>query len=213
MGVQRFFFAAFLLSAMPGGFAVVSGQTVDGLKWTQDAIDKHAVMRFFDPPARHTDTKWQVVTLEGCQAELKQTVHRESPETVFNRQGIFGKSEDRTMIYTFDLHELKPAEIDSDTSAGLAHVKIFAHGDLFHVKTDSVSNTVSADGTVADTTNWSVSGHTSNLWIYFDSPEVDNKMMVRRVAVELQTAAEKCNPSPVVKRKRSPKSVIAAALR
>ena len=213
MGVQRFLFAVLLSGAVLIGQTSLFGQTGDGLEWAQQAIDSHAVTHYFDPPARRSDTKWKVLKLEGCQAELQQTWHRESRDGVVNPNGIFGLSEDKTVTYAFDLHELKPEEIYADTSTGLAHLKIFAHGDLFHLTTASVTHTLRADGSVAGTENWSVPGHTSNLWMYFDAPDVDNKAVVQRVAVELQDAAGKCAPPPVARRKRSPKSVIAAALR
>lgn len=191
----------------------VFGQTGDGVKWAQEAIDSHATMRYLDPPSRLSETKWQVVKIEGCQVELRQSWHRESPETVFRTEGIFGRSEDKTIHWSFDLRELQVPEIMADTSTGLAHIKIFTRGDIFHLKTDFVSRAVRPDGTVVETTNWSSPGNARNLWMYFNSPDADNKSVVRRVAAELQGAIRQCPPERVAKHGRSPKVVVAATLR
>jgi len=217
MDTQRFLLTA-LLTFVTGSAGILYGQSdadraQAGLKLAQEAIDANAVTRYFEPPSRQSETKWQVVKMESCQVELKETWHRESPNSVFIGQEMFGRSEDKTTTYAFDLHELSPNEIMADTSTGVAHVKIFAAGDVFHLKTDTVSRTVRTDGTAAETTNWSVPGNERNMWIYFDSPSVDNKALVRRVAEELQMAASQCITPRASLLKRSPKMIVASALR
>ncbi len=214
MDAQRLLLAGLLTLATGGGLLHgQTGQPLTGEAFLRDAINTKAVTTYFDPPARHSDTKWELVKLEACQVELKETWHRESPNSVFLAREMLSRVEDRTTTYTFDLRLLRRDEIMADTSTGLAQIKIFADADLFHVKTDTVSTALRADGSVADSTAWTMPGHTRNLWIYFDSPEADNKALVRRVAAELQAAADKCLPPVTVLPKRSPKMEVAAALR
>ncbi|SRR6266699_1862081 len=152
----------FLLIA---GAAALHGQD---LKWARENIDAHATMRHFEPPARSSGTRWQVGRIEGCSIELKQISHREAPDSV----------EDKTVTWAFDMGSLKSRYVMADTSTGLPHIKIFAEGDVFHLKTE--------------TATWSTSGNARNLWMYFDSPDVDNKVLVRRLEGELRRAIEHC---------------------
>src|SRR5579863_1579763 len=84
--------------------AVLNGQTVEQrLKWARETIDAYAVTHHFEPPARSSGTRWQVARIDGCNVELKETAHRESPDTVFTPEGVFGFSEDKVVTWTFDL--------------------------------------------------------------------------------------------------------------
>jgi hypothetical protein len=174
--------------------AVLNAQSVEErLKWARETIDTHAVTHHFEPPSRSSGTKWQVTKIDGCTMELKQTDHRESPDTVFNSGSVYGFSEDKIVTWTFDLGNLSPRFVTADTSVGFPHIKVFAEGDAFHLKTESVSRIVREDGTTANTRTWSTAGNARNLWMYFDSPAVDNKPLVRRLELDLRDAVRICS--------------------
>jgi hypothetical protein len=183
----------FLPLAVVSLAAVLNAQDVDErLKWARETIDANAVTRHFEPPARSSGTKWRVMRIDGCTVELKETNHREVPESVFTSDGVFGLSQDKVVTWTFNLASLKPDFIMADTSVGVPHVKIFAEGDAFHLQTEGVSRTVRKDGSVVSTTNWDTPGNTRNLWMYFDSPTADNKLVVRRLETDLRDAVNQC---------------------
>ena len=182
----------FLAAVLPA-LAVSPGLTIEQrLQFARESIDAHATMRHFEPPARSSSTKWHVVRMEGCQVELQQTAHRESPDSVFTSEGVFGSKVDKVVRWTFDLGELAPEYVTADTSAGLPHIRIFANGDLFHLHTDSVSRTLRSDGSAVRTETWSTPGNERNLFMYFDSPGVDNKSLVRELALDLRSAVDQC---------------------
>src|ERR1700683_3394891 len=84
--------------------AVLNAQSVQQkLKWVSETIDAHAVQHHFEPAAKSSETKWQVTNIEGCTVELKETSHRESPNSVIAGNEVFGSSEDRVSTWTFDL--------------------------------------------------------------------------------------------------------------
>ncbi len=179
--------------------AVSHAQTVEEkLQWARQTIDENAVTHHFEPPGMSSETKWEVTRIEGCEVELKETQHRETPNTVYTRDGVFGSSDDKVVTWSFDLASLLPGFITADTSAGLPQIRIFADGDAFHLKTDFVSRTVGKNGTVTGTRQWSTPGNARNLWIYFDSPTADNKLLVRRLERDLRSAVSDCT-----RRKRS----------
>jgi len=187
MRINRFLPLAVLSFA-----AVLDAQSVQQkLKWVRETIDAHAVTHHFEPPANSSETKWQVTNIEGCTVELKETSHRESPNSIIAGNEVFGSSEDRVSTWTFDLANLLPQFIMADSIGG-AHVGIFAQGDTFHIKTEVVSRTLKKDGTTAGTSTWSSPGSAPNLWIYFDSPTADNDRLVRRVGFDLQSAVLQC---------------------
>jgi len=182
----------FLPLAVLSFAAVLDAQSVQlNLKWVRETIDAHAVTHHFEPPAKSSESKWQVTNIEGCTVELKETSHRESPNSVVSGDEVFGLSEDRVSTWTFDLANLLPQFIMADSNGG-AHVGIFAQGDTFHFKTEVVSRTLRKDGTTAGTSVWSSPGSTPNLWIYFDSPTADNDRLVKRVGLDLQSAVLQC---------------------
>jgi hypothetical protein len=171
----------------------LSAETVDQrLQWVRETIDSHATTRYFEPSRRSSEVKWHVTQMEGCSVELKQILHRDAPASLVTGDGVFGVVEDKTVSYKFDLHALQPRFVMADTSAGLPQVKIFAAGDVFHLNTESVSKTVREDGSVVETNTWSNPGNARNLWIYFDSPDADNKLIVKKVESELREAIGKC---------------------
>jgi hypothetical protein len=186
----------FLPIALASLAAALNGQTIDGtLKWARENIDAHAMMSHFEPPDRSSGTRWQLTRIEGCSVELKQTSHREAPDSVVTADGVFGLSADKTVTWAFDLGALQPRDVMADTSTGLAHIKIFAEGDVFHLKTDSVSRTLMKDGSTAQTSTWSAPANARNLWMYFDSPGADNKLLVRKLEVDLRSAIHQCAPA------------------
>jgi hypothetical protein len=162
------------------------------LKWARENIDAHAVTHHLEPPARSNGTKWQVVKMEGCTLELKETLHREAPDSVANSEGVFGYEEDKVVTWSFDLGSLLPQFIMADTSIGAPHMKIFAEGDAFHTKTESTSRLVKKDGSTQSSSTWSTSGNARNLMMYFDSSETDNKLIVRRLEADLRGAVSQC---------------------
>jgi hypothetical protein len=113
---------------------------------------------------------------------------------VVKRDGVFSLNEDRTITWTFDLGSLLPQFVMADTSAGLPHIKIFAEGDAFHTKTETVSRAVRPDGSIESTSTWSAAANARNLMMYFDSPTVDNKALVHRLESELRDAVYVCMP-------------------
>jgi hypothetical protein len=182
----------FLPLAVLSFAAVLNAQGVElRLKRVRETIDAHAVTHRFEPPAKSSGTRWQVGNIEGCTVELKETSHRESPNSVVTGDEVFGLTEDRVSIWTFDLAKLLPEFIMADSFGG-AHVGIFAQGDTFHFKTEVVSRTLRKDGTTVGTSTWSSPGSASNLWIYFDSPTADNDQLVRQVGLDLQSAVLQC---------------------
>ncbi len=192
----------FLPLAVLSFAAVLSAQNLEpSLKRVRETIDAHAVTHHFEPPAKSSETKWQVTNIQGCTVELKETSHRESPNSEVFRDGVLSLSEDRVSTWTFDLAKLLPQFIMADSFGG-AHVGIFAQGDTFHFKTDVVSRTLRKDGTTAGTSTWSTPGTTSNLWIYFDSPTADNDQMAKQVGLDLQSAVLQCAPPVPAKARR-----------
>jgi hypothetical protein len=161
------------------------------LQWARETIDTHAVTHHFEPPSRSSDTKWQVSKIEGCAVELKETSHRESPDSVYTPEAVFGTSEDRVVTWTFNLANLMPGFIEANLAGG-PHVMISGEADMFHFKTDVVSRTIKKDGSTVSTSTWSSPGTAQNFWIYFDSPAADNNMLVRRLELDLRAAVNQC---------------------
>ena len=187
-----------IMSSLPIAVVLLVGllkaQNVEQtLKWARENIDAHAMTHHVDPPARSNGTKWQVVKIDGCSMELKETLHREAQDSVVNNEGVFGFAEDKAVTWTFDLSNLLPQFIMADTSVGAPHVKIFAEGDAFHTKTESVSRLMKKDGSTQSTSAWSTAGSARILEMFFDSPLTDNKVVVRRVATDLRDAATQCS--------------------
>lgn len=169
------------------------------LKWVRETIDAHAVTQHLEPPAKTSSTKWQVTRIDGCTMELKETNHRESPDSLVTAGVLYGISEDKVSTWTFDLGNLHPQYIMADDNGG-AHIGIFAQADTFHFKTEVVQRTTRSDGTVAATSTWSTPGAASNLWIYFDSPDGDNNQLIRKVEFALQSAVMQCVPQTHARR-------------
>ena len=168
-------------------------QTVeDRLKSARENIDAHAIIRTFDPPAQSTETKWHVTRVDGCNIEMTQTWHREAHDGVVTGDGVFDVAEDKVVTWTFDLTSLRPLDVIADTSEGLPHLLLFASGDAFHLKTDFTSKILRKDGTVARANTWSAPGSDRNLWMFFDSPDADNKAMVKALEVDLHDAIRQC---------------------
>ncbi|MDP9052873.1 MAG: hypothetical protein M3N93_01005 [Acidobacteriota bacterium] len=165
------------------------------LEWARENIDAHAVTHHLEPPAKISGAKWEVVRIEGCTVELKQTLHREAPDAVVKGDGVFGFSEDKVVTWTFALSSLRPHFVMVDTSTGFAHVQIFAEGDAFQLKTESTSRLLNKDGTIESTSVWSNTGNARNLLMYFDSPKTDNKVVVRRIGSDLKMAVAQCSQS------------------
>jgi len=162
------------------------------LKWARENIGEHAVTHRLEPPSRMSGTKWEVARIQGCTVELKETAHREEPESVAKTEGVFGFSEDKVVTWIFDLGTLQPQFIMADTSVGAPHLKIFAEGDAFHLKTETSSKVLNKDGSTESATNWSNFSNARNLTMYFDSPSVDNKVLVRRLETDLRDAVALC---------------------
>jgi len=187
MTVLRIFPIALLAAA-----TMLHGQSVEQiLTATKTNIDTYAVMRHVSPPSRLTETRWQVSGIHGCSVELKQSIHREEPDSLLSNGAVLGLSEDRILTWTFDLSVLRPQSVLAEIAGG-PHVSILGQADAFHLKTDVVSRTVRRDGSVASTNSWSTPGTSGNLWIYFDSPDGDNKQLVKRVQADLQSAVSQC---------------------
>lgn len=161
------------------------------LQWARDAIDAHAMTHHFEPPARSSGTKWQVTRIEGCSMELKESAHREAPDSIPSGENVFGLSEDKVVTWTFNLAHLLPQFIVAGTDGG-PHVEIFSQGDTFHFTTEGFSRTLKKDGITVSTSNWSSPGNAANLRIYFDSPAADNDSLVRRLENDLRDAASRC---------------------
>lgn len=193
MRVTRFLPAAVFVAAAVTGQSVAAGQMSieQKLHWARETIDVHAVTRQFEPPAKSSSTRWQVGKIDGCTMELKETKHREAPEAVETAEGIYGISEDKVVTWTFDLGSLAPQYVLSDT-IGSPQIKIFAPSDVFHTKTEVVTRKTNSDGTVASTQNWSTSGSERNLWIFFDSADGDNGVLVKKLEVDLRNAVSAC---------------------
>lgn len=185
---------------LPGTIAILLagsmyGQTVEqSLKWARENIDTHAVIRHVEPPSRLSGVRWRVNKIDGCQVELQETDHRESADSVVRHEGVFSLNEDKVVTWSFDLGALQPQFVMADTSAGFPHIKIFAEGDAFHTKTETTSRAVRKDGSLESTDTWSVNGNARNLMIYFDSPSIDNKVLVHRLEAELRDAVYQCMP-------------------
>jgi hypothetical protein len=162
------------------------------LQWARQTIDANAVTRHLEPPAHASETKWQVTKIDGCQVELKETIHRDTPDSVVSRGEVLDSAQDKIVTWNFDLAVLLPQYVLADTSVTVPQIKIFAEGDVFHLKTEFVSKTLRKDGSVADTRTWSAPGNTRNLWMNFDSPNVDNKAVVRRLESDLRGAVTEC---------------------
>jgi len=164
------------------------------LQWARETIDTHAVTHQFDPPAKSSDTKWQVTKIEGCNVELKETIHRESPDSVVTSEGVFGLSENRETTWAFDLANVLPRSIAANENGG-PHLIIFGQNDTFHTRTEVVSRTLRKDGTTLKTSTWSSPGTAQNFWMYFDSPGADNSMLVKDLVLDLRDAAYQCSLS------------------
>jgi hypothetical protein len=162
------------------------------LQWAREAIDTHAVTHHFEPPARSSGTKWQVTRIDGCTMELKESLHREEPDSVITGDDVFGISEDKVVTWSFDLAKLLPQFITAGTSGG-PHLEIISQGDTFHFNTESVVRTVKKDGTVINTSNWSAPGTAQNFWMYFDSPATDNNLLLKKLEHDLRGAALQCS--------------------
>jgi hypothetical protein len=175
--------------------AVLNAKKTEGieqkLKWARETIDSFAVTHHFEAPAKSSGSKWQVTRIEGCTVELKESAHRESPDSVVTDQGIFGLSEDRTVMWSFNLANLIPRFIAASDVGG-PHIEIVSEGDAFHFNTEVESRTVGKDGTTVNATNWSAPGTARNFRIYFDSPAADNNSLVRRLEHDLRDAADRC---------------------
>lgn len=183
----------FLPIAILSAAALGKGQTVEHrLQWARATIDANAVTHHMEPPARSGETKWQVTKIDGCMVELKETVHRENPDSIISAGEVLGAADDKIVTWNFDLATLSPQFIMADTSVEVPQLKIFAEGDVFHLRTEFVSKTLRRDGSVADTRTWSAPGNTRNLWMNFDSPNVDNKAVVRRLELDLRGAVTEC---------------------
>ena len=168
-------------------------QTVeDRLKSASQNIDAHAIVHTFDPPAASTETKWHVSRVSGCSMELIQTWHREASDGAVTSDGIFDVAEDKVVTWTFDLAALRPLDVAADTSSGLAYLLIFAPGDAFHLKSDFSSKMLRKDGTTAHASTWSAPGSARNLWMYFSSPDADNKATVNALELDLRDAVRQC---------------------
>jgi hypothetical protein len=117
----------FLPLAVLSFAAVLNAQSVVELrlKRVPETIDAHAVTHHFEPPAKSSGTRWQVANIEGCTVELKETSHRESPNSVVTGDDVLSLSEDRVSLWTFDLANLLPQFIMPDSFGG-PHVGIFA---------------------------------------------------------------------------------------
>jgi len=177
-------------------FAAVSNakkpETIEHkLKWARETIDAFAVTHHFEAPARISGSKWQVTRIEGCQVELKESAHRESPDSAVTGEGIFGLSEDRIVMWSFNLANLIPRFIAASDVGG-PHIEIVSEGDAFHFNTEGESRTVRKDGTTVNTTNWSAPGTAQNFRMYFDSPDADNNLLVRRLEHDLRDAVDRC---------------------
>src|SRR5207248_9627066 len=71
-----------LVAAALPALAVSTGPTIEQrLQSAREAIDAHATMRHFEPPTRSRGTKWHVDRIDGCHMELRQTAHRQSPDS------------------------------------------------------------------------------------------------------------------------------------
>jgi len=184
----------FLPVALLSLAAFAQAQNVEQrLHWARETIDADAVTRHLEPPAQSGETKWQVMKIDGCLIELKETIHREIPDSVITRGEVFGSAEDKIVTWNFDLGVLLPQFVMADTSVTVPQIKIFAEGDVFHLKTEFISKTVRKDGSVVDSRTWSAPGNTRNLWMNFDSPTVDNKVVVRRLEDDLRGAVMECS--------------------
>ncbi len=124
--------------------------------------------------------------------ELTQTWRREAPDAAVTSDGTLDVTEDKVVIWAFDLASLRPLDAVADTSEGLPHLLIFAAGDAFHLKTDFTSKMLRKDGTTVRTNHWSAPGSDRNLWMYFDSPDADNKAMVKALELDLHDAIRQC---------------------
>lgn len=183
----------FVPIAALSALALAKGQNVEQrLQWAREAIDANAVMSHLQPD-QSSETKWQVTKIAGCQVELKETIHREAPDSVVSRGELLSSADDKIITWNFDLAVLLPQFVMADTSVAVPQIKIFTEGDAFHLKTDFVSKTVRKDGSVADMRTWSTPGNSRNLWMNFDSPNVDNKAVVRRLELELRGAVQECS--------------------
>jgi hypothetical protein len=161
------------------------------LHWARETIDAWAVTHHFEPPARSSGTKWQVKRIEGCTVELKESMHRESPDSAITGEGIFDLAEDKVVTWTFDLANLLPQFVAASKVGG-PHVEIFSQGDAFHFNTEGVLRTLRKDGTTVNTSTWTAPGTAQNFWIYFDSPAADNNLLVRRLEHDLRDAVNRC---------------------
>lgn len=183
--------AAFLCAVVLHGESNERLNITQKLNSTKDTIDAFAVTHHDSPPSRSTETRWKVSRIEGCTLELRQTIHREEPDSLLVNGDVLGLSEDRILTWSFDLANLRPQFVMADTLGG-PHVSILAQGDAFHFKTDVITRNVRRDGTIARTSTWSSPGTASNLSIYFDAPDAENNQLIKRVQSELQGAVSQC---------------------
>jgi hypothetical protein len=175
-----------------GSFALHAQTVEDRLKSARENIDAHAIVHTFDPPTQSTETRWHVNQIDGCTMEMTQTWHHDAADGAVTHEGIFDVSEDKVVTWTFDLASLRPLDVVADTSEGLPHLLIFAPGDAFHLKTDFTSKMLRKDGTTAHANSWSAPGNDRNLWMFFGSPDVDNKAMVKALQMDLHYAIRQC---------------------
>jgi len=163
------------------------------LQWARENIARHAVTHHLEPPSRVSGTKWEIAGIDGCTVSLKETTHREAPDSVVGSEGVFGLSEDKVVTWTFDLGALLPQFIMADASVGVPQLKIFAAGDAFHLQTESTANLLRKNGAIQSSTNWSAARSERNLTMYFDSPSADNRELVKRLETDLRDAVALCS--------------------
>jgi hypothetical protein len=173
--------------------AALHAQTLeDRLKSVRENIDTHAITRTDDPPAGSTETKWHVSKADGCTLELVQSWHHAATDGAVNSAGVFDLAEDKIVTWSFDLNALRPLDVVADSSAGIPHLLIYASGDVFHLKTDFTTKMLRKDGTVFHTSTWSAPANDRTLWMFFNSPDVDNKATVQSVETGLRDAVRHC---------------------
>lgn len=173
-------------------FALHAQTVEDRLKPARESIDAHAVTRIFNPPAQSTETRWHVNRVDGCVLEMTQTWHHGETDGAVTGEGVFDVSEDKVVTWTFDLTALRPMDVVAETSEGVPHLLIFAAGDIFHLKTDFTSKLLRKDGTAAHANTWSAPGSDRNLWMFFDSPDADNRIVVKTLETDLRDAVRQC---------------------
>jgi hypothetical protein len=130
--------------------------------------------------------------------ELTQSWHRDAADDAVTREGVFDVAEDKVVTWTFDLASLRPLDVTADTSEGVPHLLIFAPGDAFHLKTDFTSKMLRKDGTAVHTNGWSAPGSERNLWMFFGSPDADDKAIVKALQIDLHNAIRQCASAKLI---------------